>query len=474
MTRNRFISLTGALLLGGLPACSTGNSPEPEDQFVAPQALHSSARAGKRLFEEPFEGTNGRSCATCHVLSESTTLLPASVEARLAADPGDPLFNRIDADDPTAEVPTYEHLGKGLVRVVLPLPANMDVIDLGGKVITPADRTIFVWRAVPSVANTALTAPYQLDGRAASLQEQAQGAITAHSEGPRVRRADLDRIADFQRGIFSSPRAGLVSLLLDLGVPLEQIPDPEAFMRLDRQERRGRELFNTACQACHGAATGDRIVNREVHDIFFPALKPDGNILFQVVPGQGPVPVFLSRPDVEIVNYGFGFFSYLGQLGAIPTFNATVELPRYRFRFYKDGTRKEAVTELPPVPVTASGDPRDPNPAVDENGAPIFGPNFAPQLFSTDPGRAAITGDPADFEAFDVPQLRGIARTAPYFHDNSHATLKDVVDSYSRFVLPNIPPLKLPAVNPPEFPGLPPEALSPAQKADLVAFLERL
>jgi cytochrome c peroxidase len=481
MTGDRTILwLSGALLLGGWACSGRALVADPTGEQLdvgvetEQQALLSASPRGRKLFERPFADTNGRSCATCHVLGESTTLLPASVEARLAADPEDPLFNRIDADDPDAETPTYEHLKKGLVRVVLPLPENMDVIDLQGKVVTNEDRTIEVWRGVPTVANTAFTAPYQLDGRAADLQEQAQGAITAHSEGPQVRRADLDRIAEFQRGVFTSPRARLVSALLDLGVPLEEIPEPEAFMRLDAQERRGREVFDKACKACHGAATGDRIVDREVHDLFFVELKPDGNVKFQVIAGVGPVPVFVSRPDVEIVNYGFGIFSYLGQLGAFPAFNASVELPRYRYRFYKDGSRSEKLVDLPPVPVTASGDPNDPNPALDENGAPIVGPNFLPQLFSTDPGRAAITGNPLDFEAFDVPQVRGIAKTAPYFHDNSHATLKDVVDSYSRFVLANIPPLNLPPVHPPEAVGLPPETLSPAQKADLMAFLHRL
>lgn len=31
---------------------------------------------------------------------------------------------------------------------------------------------------------------------------------------------------------------------------------------------------------------------------------------------------------------------------------------------------------------------------------------------------------------FDIPQLRGIARTAPYFHNNSAATLEDVLTFY--------------------------------------------
>ena len=48
-----------------------------------------------------------------------------------------------------------------------------------------------------------------------------------------------------------------------------------------------------------------------------------------------------------------------------------------------------------------------------------------------DPGRAAITGDIRDLNAFDTPPLRGIKHTAPYFHDNSAATLPDVIQHYN-------------------------------------------
>ena len=84
---------------------------------------------------------------------------------------------------------------------------------------------------------------------------------------------------------------------------------------------------------------------------------------------------------------------------------------------------------------------------------------------------AAITGDPHHFEAFDVPPLRGIANSAPYFHDNSAETLRDVVDIYSRFIVQFFPPLNLPLVNPPEFEGGPPESLTPQEKQDLLEFL---
>ncbi|WP_246356780.1 cytochrome c peroxidase [Pyxidicoccus fallax] len=431
---------------------------------------------GRRLFSQAFPNTNGRSCATCHVLDESTVLRPENVVARLASTPGDPLFNRIDADDPSAAVPTYEHLKKGLVRVVLPLPANMDVIDYDGHVITPADRKVAVWRGVPSIQDTAITGAFQYDGREAHLEEQAQSAITSHSEGGTVAPAHLRAIADFQRGEFSSPRARFVSDWLELGVPRARVPVPEDFMLLTPQERRGREVFKLACQGCHGGATQTDITHAGLNELARQGrvLKPDGNVVFTVIPGVGPVPAVTPRADDKFFNVGFAFFSYLGQIGQFPAFNASVELPRYRFRFYTDGTRQQQVTDLPPIPKTLSGDPYDGNPALDENGAPIVGPNLIPQWFTTDPGRALITGDPLDFETFDMPSLRGVARTAPYFHDNSHATLRDVLDTYSQFILPFTAPLNLPPVHPPETPNGLPESLSPAQKEDLFQFLNRL
>lgn len=464
--------LTATLLL----ACAGSPAPASADAGTVghAHALTAAPTGGRGSFERALPGSNGRSCATCHVLDEASTLRPASVTARLAANPRDPLFHPLDADDPTAAVPTYAHLEKGLVRVVLPLPANMDVLDTEGNVVTPKDRTIFVWRGVPTVADTAATGPHQYDGRAPSLEEQARAAFASHSELADVASADLDAIARFERAQFSSWRGRFVGTLHALGVPVAKIPMPEDYVPLTPEERRGRQVYKAACEGCHGGATTDRIVNRELQGFFFPALDRDGHIRFEVVPGKGPVPVRLSRPGVEFMNIGTGIASYWGQIKRLPAFNDSVELPRYRFRFYRDGSRREKLVDLPPLPRTVSGDPLDPRPARDARGLPIVGPNFIPQLFSTDPGRAAITGDPADFEAFDMPPLRGIAATAPYFHDNSHATLRDVVDSYSRFILPSTTPLGLPAVHPPEPPSTRKESLSLAQKIDLLAFLEQL
>jgi cytochrome c peroxidase len=72
------------------------------------------------------------------------------------------------------------------------------------------------------------------------------------------------------------------------------------------------------------------------------------------------------------------------------------------------------------------------------------------QTFTTsDPGRLLLTGQISDLGVFDVTQLRGISRTAPYFHNNSAATLEEVIDHYDAFFRrvarlnppPNLPPI---------------------------------
>lgn len=49
-----------------------------------------------------------------------------------------------------------------------------------------------------------------------------------------------------------------------------------------------------------------------------------------------------------------------------------------------------------------------------------------------DLGRFGVTGNDADRGAFKTPTLREIARTAPYMHDGSFATLSEVIEFYDR------------------------------------------
>jgi cytochrome c peroxidase len=71
-----------------------------------------------------------------------------------------------------------------------------------------------------------------------------------------------------------------------------------------------------------------------------------------------------------------------------------------------------------------------------------------------DKGRFDVTKDPTDLYVFRVPSLRNVAKTAPYFHDGSVATLPEAVKVMARVQL-----------------GV---TLSDADVRDIVAFLESL
>jgi cytochrome c peroxidase len=411
-----------------------------------------SVPAGKHFFSEPLPHTNGRSCATCHIEADHFALTPAHVAA---ADPSDPLFHPIDADDPGAAVPTFDHLRAGLVRVVIELADNLDVIDGAGNVITNPDRTVFVWRGVPSIENVAYTAPFQLDGRAPTLEAQALGALRAHSqlaEDPPA--ALLSQIANFERATFSSQAARDVADALAAGLP----PPPlDLHLTPGSDEAAGQQVFIAVCGKCHGSPTTDRVLDQAVFDSFFPVQHPDGtiDIDFFLPTGVALTSHFMTNVGREHMGtYGISALALLGQLGVLPN-PSGLSLPGYRIRFYTDGTRTQQLVDMPPA-------------------VPLIGPSLIPEPFSVDPGRALVSGDPIDWEGFDIPQLRGVAHTAPYFHDNSIPTLEALLDLYSRFILPVDPVLNLPAVFPPEGPGLPPESIDPTQKRQLLAFLRLL
>lgn len=72
-----------------------------------------------------------------------------------------------------------------------------------------------------------------------------------------------------------------------------------------------------------------------------------------------------------------------------------------------------------------------------------------------DLGRYAVTKKEADKKMFKVPSLRNVAKTGPYLHDGSVATLEEMVDIMAEHQTPQ-------------------GALGDAERADLLAFLDAL
>ncbi len=380
---------------------------------------------GRAAFKHPPRkkfGGNGRACSDCHMPSESFQLSPAAAKARFDAlqakrlhdqNADDPLFRPVDADDFRVNGDNARDFSNlvenGLVRVTMPLPANLKLLNpTTGQ---PTDETsVDLWRAVQPVFNVAITGPdnvapswppgaprvpimgqdpngpnrqggYQHDARFSTLQEQARGALFDHAQlTVEPKQSLLNDLAAFQQTLFSSPGVERLAKAISAGSMPFPDPDPE----LNELEQQGKKIFNRSCAQCHGGT-----------------LHPSG-----------------STPDMAIVRPIIARYS-----------NIQSPCPR---------------------PATDDFSPCAQRLARNARTYRITLANGTTQTFTiSDPGRLLLTGQIADLGVMDVPQLRGISKTAPYFHNNSAAKLEEVLDHYDAFFKrvarlappPNLPPI---------------------------------
>ena len=370
-------------------------------------------------------GGNGRACSDCHMDSQNFQLTPAAALARfdemIRSGADDPLFRPIDADDfrlHGAAAHDYTNLiENGLIRVTIALPPNVKLLDCGSTVPCPAsavptsETSADVWRAVPPIFDVSITGPdgvgpvslrgpnqrggYQLDGRIDTLQNQALGALRNHAAiaiDPPT--SWLNDVAAFQSTQFSSPR---VRDLADaMAAATSPLPDPDPV--LDELAARGKVVFNRACAQCHGNLDG----------------HPSGSTpILQGTPGT---PTALIR--------------YHTVTTACPRPVDTVTPPRFTFAPCSPSQMNNVRT----YEITNSGVA----PSGTACGGPAPQPPCVTRVTSSDPGRMLLTGypqpgGPGDIEHMDTPSLRGISRTAPYFSNNTAATLEAVVEHYKQF-----------------------------------------
>jgi cytochrome c peroxidase len=388
----------------------------------------------------PGLGANGRACSTCHVPDEAFQLSSKTAERRYRAllvaraqdaSADDPLFRPIDANDfrtNRENARDYSNLRRGLIRVSIPLPANLRLIDPRSNL--PSDEAVAdVWRSVPSIFNVAISgadavAPvwklgpnanggYQLDARMDTLQNQAVNALQTHLGARGMPGTDwFEEIAAFEGAQFSS--AAVKSLAFAINSGGKTFPDPDP--SLDALERNGKAVFKRACSACHGS---------EKHPSTSTASSPPLTQRYHPILSACPRP---KQPWCSKL----GCFTFPPCAAALERQARTYEL-----------TLKDRRTE---------------------------------RITTTDPGRLLLSGDVIDTDSFDhsqgvfdIPQLHGISRTAPYFHNNSAATLEDVLTFYQAFfarrevLAPNSA-----FINPPFGP------FAESEKAALLAYLTKL
>lgn len=319
--------------------------------------------------------SNGRTCFTCHRGTDhGFGMPPPPLSATVPTT--DTLFTGIDADaqgDPRAAVLLEEH---ALFRY-RPNRFN-DAREQSDPL-----RQVFFWRKSPALLNVGLTHGFLMDGRGRTIRETDQGAVFSHTQDGDHRfddlfsDADANDLAAFQIGLVSDPQ--LVALR-DASHPLHQTLVDDPFYTVPIQtaaQERGREVFEKYCFSCHNMP--NVFGNRDNVE----ALGPDG--LSPQFPAHGPgVGRAFNIGIAERNLHGLSFTRHLG-----------------------GGTFEPIVLPL----------------AKDDGSTVMF-------VVDIDIGLAAVTQRYTDVGRFKVPQLRGLADNAPYFHDNSAATLEEVVDYF--------------------------------------------
>jgi hypothetical protein len=467
------LALAGALagLLSVGVAAASGQNPLVTSDATGSLATFSTTGTVIDLSNPFFQslGTNGRTCATCHVAADAWTVIPADVQARFTATGGtDPIFRTVDgSNSPLADVSTVAArqlaysllLSRATIRVGLPIPANAEFSLVAMQdpynFASAAQLSLFR-RPLPST-NLGFLSAVMWDGRESSTQTG-----TSPVTGTDALVNDLQHQA------------------LDATMGHAQATTPPTSTQLQQMQAFELALFtaqqmdNTAGQLDAAGATGGA-VNLSAQP-FFIGINPLQVSGSTVEPQNAAITVFnawassTATSNRQAVARGQAVFnSRAFTISGVAGLNDSVGISQITGTCSTCHNTPNVGDHSTAVPLdlglTAAAPPGLPVQAMPGQPAqstlPLYtlqnvnpkSPSFRQQVQTTDPGRALITGKWADIGKFKGPILRGVTGRAPYFHNGAAASLDQVLDFYNaRF---NI-------------------GLSAQEHADLVAFLRSL
>ncbi|MEO8016824.1 MAG: hypothetical protein ABI769_03345 [Pseudomonadota bacterium] len=433
-------------------------------------------------------GTNGRSCETCHQASEAFSITPASVRERFERTNGrDPLFAPVDgancANAKRSDRKAHSLLlGHGLIRVAQTVPANAQfsisvVHDPYGCALVSDPKTgqlvASVYRRPLPTTNIAFLSTIMWDGREtlaplgsgstflanlrSNLIHQAISATTVHAEGAAPpTSAQLAQIVDLELGLFTAQvwdfdagsleahgaRGGPRNLSDVVYYPgindsLGAEPTGLAFTPFSMSmfpawtaPAPGYLMHDRAATARRDIAAGERLFNSAPLTISAVRGLNDNTALAKPAAIQGTCTTCHDTPNVGHHSLPLPLDIGVGHTG----------LPSLE----NDGNISAALAELdaPNLPV------------FEISGCPSpFSAEQPVSFFTTDPGKALVSGQCGDVNRLKGPVLRGLAGRAPYFHNGAAKTLLQAVNFYNqRFDM----------------------KLNEVQKTQLVAFLNSL
>jgi len=405
-------------------------------------------------------GTNGRSCASCHLPNEGWTVSPSGLQLRFLLTQGlDPIFRTNDGSncDQNVDTSTVQGrrqaysllLSRGLIRVALPVPAGAEftVQSVSNPYGCGDTSTLSMYRRPLPATNLEFLSTLMWDGREstppstqritypntgqllADLAHQAVDATTGHAQGAPPTPAQIQDIVTFETALRTAQaidyRAGFLNSGRATGGPLA-LASQEFFIGI-----------NDSFPASFGFNPTGEPFDANIFNLFDAWKNSRSSARASIARGQA---IFNSKPitisRVAGINDVTGLpASFTGTCGTC-----------------HDSPNVGHHSVSAPLNIGVA----DVNSALDVSYLPVFTlvNNATGEIVqTTDPGRALISGKWADIGKLKGPILRGLASRAPYFHNGSASTLADVILFYEmRFKI----------------------SFSPQEKADLIAFLNSL
>ncbi|HEV7715220.1 MAG TPA: hypothetical protein VGO53_06480 [Steroidobacteraceae bacterium] len=483
-----------------------------EDDSGAIATYSTNGRIDTRgTFFKPL-GINGRDCSTCHLADQAFSITPPKIRERFEQTNGrDPLFAPVDGANCT-NVKRSDRSGHslllkhGLIRVAMAVPASSQfsisvVHDPYGCALVADPKTgqltASVYRRPLPTANLSFLSTVMFDGRetiaplnngqtflanlATDLTHQAVSAINIHFEAVKAPTdPQLAEIVKFETGLFTAQvwdrKAGSLDRHGALGGAwnlaqqtyypgindsLGADPSGNLFGSTSMSAFTAWARSNPSSQDAQDDDRSFGFDDRRNDDRYSPIRKwidragarrdiAAGEALFNTAP--------LTISAVRGLNDNATLGNPVAFQGTCTTCHDSPNVGNHSLPLPLDiGVSHSTLPGLENDPNVANGIA-----ALDEPNLPVFeikgcaSPFSAGQpvsFYTTDPGKALVTGLCSDVNRMKGPVLRGLAARAPYFHNGAAATLLDAVNFYNqRFGM----------------------KLTPEQKSQLVAFLNSL
>jgi hypothetical protein len=406
-------------------------------------------------------GTNGRSCATCHVASQAFSVSAADVRERFERTHGqDPLFAAVDGANcaNAARGDPRGHsliLRSGLIRVALPLPDAAEftvsvVHDPYGCALQLDPATsktmISVYRRPLPTTNLTFLSTVMFDGRetispltdgatylaslTADLKHQAIDATNGHAQAAQPPTdAQVADIVSFELGLYTAQWrdqwAGVLSAAGAQGGPWLL----------------SKELYYPGTNDSLGGDPSGAPFNASAMTLFDAwAHNYDGSgAAARRAIAAGEV-LFNSAP-MRIANVrGLDDNAAIGSpdsfVGHCTSCHDTPNVGDHSLPLPLDiGTSHAVLPGMETDPAIAAGLAQLAVPDLPVfliSGCPNpFAANEPVSFYTSDPGKALLTGKCSDLNRTKGPVLRGLAARAPYFHNGAAANLKQLVNFYN-------------------------------------------